>query len=568
MADNNSLFGWLFNRQPETAEPLTFSPKEIDDGAVVVAAAGAFGTYIDLDGTVRSDAELITRYREMALHPEIDNAVDEVVNAMIAGDEADTVKIVLDDLQQTPVVKKAIEGAFSDVVQLLDFRHHGYDLVRRWYIDGRMYFHAIIDENNTSAGLQEIRYIDPRKIRKIREVIKKRARGGDNITGAAAVLTQVKNEYFIYSDRGLNVGNKIVTSPTSGIKIAKDAIVYITSGLTDSYGSRVLSYLHKAIKPLNQLRTLEDASVIYRLSRSSERRIWYIDIGNLPKMKAEQYVRDIMVKHKNRLTYDATSGEVMDDRKYMTLLEDYWLPTRGSGQGTRVETLPPGTSFNQIDDILFFLKKLYVSLQVPVSRLDPDNTYDPGVATQISRDEVKFGKLITRLRVRFGDLFIKLIEKQVVLKNIMTLEDFQSKCAPFIRFDFVKNNHFLEAEDSQIYQNRMMLATAFVPFLGHYYSHSWLRKNILHQTLEEQEEIDKEIEEELDVLQYQNVTGLPPEEPEPEEEDEGEQGVMADMNQLPNTPPGPPKADAKKSGSSSKKPNDFKSVASILSKKT
>lgn len=549
------LFGWLFDRKP-TPEPLTFSPKTSDDGAVVIAASGAFGTYIDLDGTVRSDAELITRYREMSMHPECDSAIDEIVNEMIAGDEADTVKIVLDDLNQSDTIKEAIEDAFSEVLELLDFRHHAYDLVRRWYIDGRCYFHTIINETNTKEGIKEIRYIDPRKIRKIREVLKKRVKGQESVAVASAVVTQTKNEYFIYSDKGFSIGNQIANSPTTGIKIAKDAICYVTSGLTDSYGSRVLSYLHKAIKALNQLRTLEDASVIYRLARSSERRIWYIDVGNLPRMKAEQYVRDMMIKHKNRLTYDGTSGEIIDDRKFMNLLEDYWLPQR-DGKGTKVDVLPPGTSFNQIDDILYFLKKLYISLHVPVGRIDAEDQVDL-LATQITRDEIKFGKLITRLRVRFSALFVSLLEKQLVLKGVMSIEDYQ-KISAFIRFDYVKDNPFAEMKDQQVYTSRMTLLGLMGPYVGRYYSNAWIRRNILHQTDEEIKEMDKEIQEEMNDPQFEGMPGAPPE--------EGESGVLSDPGEIPEGPSDSKPKDTKAKPTPKGTPS-FKSVGKILSKGT
>ena len=495
------LFGWAFKPKPETEiEPPSLAPKIVDDGAVMVAPAGAFGTAIDLDGTIKTEAELVTRYREMSLNTEVDSAIDEIVNESINLEENDPVKIILDDLEQPDNVKKIIEEIFKEVLQLLDFRHSAYDVYRRWYIDGRLYFHAIIDETHPEQGLQEVRYIDPRKIRKIREVERKRVRGGapgiDNVMAGEAVLSQTKNEYYIYSEKGFNVANSRLTGPaTTGLRIAKDSIVHVTSGLTDAAGTMVLSYLHKAIKPLNQLRTLEDAAVIYRLARAPERRVWYIDVGNLPKMKAEQYVRDIMVKHKNRLVYDQASGEIRDDRKFMTMLEDYWLPRR-DGRGTEVDTLPPGTSFDQISDIYYFQKKLYNSLYVPVTRLNPEDKFSLGIATEVTRDEVKFGKFISRMRNRFSQLFTKMLEKQLVLKQVMTLEDFQ-RISKFFRFDFAKDSYFTELKDSQIQQGRNDVAMGMMGGLvGRFYSNKWLRKNILKQSDEDIEEMDMEIAEE------------------------------------------------------------------------
>jgi len=588
------LFGFEFKRKDQDKpEPPSFSPREFDDGATAVAAAGAFGTFIDLDGTVRSEAEVVNRYRQMAEQAEIDNAVDEIINEMIAGEY--NVKIILDDVEQNDVVKKALVMAFEEVLELLDARLHLYDVVKRWYIDGRLYFHVIIDEQNTVEGIQEIRYIDPRKIRKIREIIKRQVRGSA-VTAGDAVLTQTKNEYFLYSDRGFNFAQKAMQNPasgggaTNGLKIAKDAVVHVTSGLTDSLGSMVLSYLHKAIKPLNQLRTLEDAAIIYRLSRSPERRIWYIDIGNLPKMKAEQYVKDIMNKHKNKLNYNAETGEIRNEHKFINMLEDYWLPQR-EGKGTKVDVLPPGAAFNQLDDILFFQKKLYSSLHVPISRLDPNNLYNADIATQITRDEVKFGKFIERLRTRFSQLFVKVMEKQIVLKKIMTIEDFQI-IAPYLKFDFVKDNYFLEGKEQMIMAARLELAMSMSPFVGRYYSNEWLRENILKQSEEEIKEMDAEIAEEMNDPQFMMPLGQDPN----AMDDPNNPAVIADSGSFDSPSPelsngngqsdgkgqlksaGPMAVsklganksftDTQKVSKTKNKPNNFKSVAAILSKGT
>ena len=382
------LFGYEFKRTDQLEVAPSFAPKEADDGALIVAAGGAYGTYIDLDGTVRTEAELVTKYREMSLQPEIDTAVDEIVNESISVDEDDTVDINLDSVNVPDRVKKAIRDEFVNVLKILNFNKQAYEIYRRWYIDGRLYYHAIISRDAPQEGIKELRYVDPRKIRKVREIGKKRAPGGAD--GSEAVIPKIQNEYYVYNDKGFNYGNKVVGPSTSGMKIAKDSIVHVTSGLTDTQGTMVLSYLHKAIKPLNQLRTLEDALIIYRLARAPERRIWYIDVGNLPKMKAEQYVRDIMIKHKNRLIYDASTGEVRDDRKFMTMLEDYWLPRREGGRGTEVTTLPGGQTLGEMDDVLYFQKRLYQTLNVPVNRLNSDALFSIGRATEVTRDELKF----------------------------------------------------------------------------------------------------------------------------------------------------------------------------------
>ena len=487
------LFGFEFVRKTDLDIAPSFTPKEQDDGAVIVAAGGSFGTYVDLDGTVRTEAELVTKYREMALQPEIDAAADEIVNEMVSLDEKDLVEIQLENLPGLPEnVKKKIREEFDACLNLIDFRKHAYEIMRRWYIDGRLYYHVIIDDQDVKSGIKELRYIDPRKIRKIREIAKRRAKGGEF---GEAVIPKTQNEYYIFNDKGFNYGNKVTGPSTTGLRIAKDSILHVTSGLTDTQGTMVLSYLHKGIKALNQLRTLEDALVIYRLARAPERRIWYIDVGNLPKMKAEQYVRDIMVKHKNRLIYDAQSGEIRDDRKFMTMLEDYWLPRREGGKGTEVTTLPGGQTLGQMDDVLYFQKKLLQTLNVPVNRLNSDALFSLGRATEVSRDELKFSRFIGRLRGKFSQLFLNLLGKQLVLKQIMTIEDWQN-IQNEIRFDFAKDNYFTELKDGEIIDNRINLARNMQDMVGKYYSHEWLRKNILQQSDDDIEEMDKEIEEE------------------------------------------------------------------------
>lgn len=492
-----NLFGFEFKRKEKIEDqPVSFVPQEQDDGAAVVAAAGGYGTYIDLDGSVRTEAELVTKYRDMALQPECDAAIDEIVNESIDITEKKIVDINTDDLEVSPKLKKLIREEFYNCLELLEFNKYAYDIYRRWYIDGRLYYHVIIDDKDVKAGIKELRYIDPRKIRKIREVAKKRVTGEQGGSNAGeAEITRTVNEYYVYNDKGFSFGNKITGPTTNGIKIAKDSILHVVSGLTDNQGSMVLSYLHKSIKSLNQLRTLEDAMVIYRLSRAPERRIWYVDVGNLPKMKAEQYMRDLMVKHKNRLVYDASSGEIRDDRKFMTLLEDYWLPRREGGRGTEVTTLPGGQNLGQMDDVLYFQKKFYQTLNVPVNRLNPDDHFSIGRATEITRDEVKFDRFITRIRSRFSQVFVKLLEKQLVLKNIVTVEDFKIISAQ-IKFEFAKDNYFTSLKDAEILQSRADLARSLQDMAGKYYSHEWIRKNVLIQNDEDIETEDEQIAEE------------------------------------------------------------------------
>ena len=498
------LFGWEFRRSADEEETLpSFAPPATDDGAVVVAASGSYGTYVDLEGTVRTEAELVTKYREMAVHPEVDSAIDEIVNDAVTKDEnTAVVKLFLDRVEVTDKIKKIIESEFTNVLKLMSFNSRYYDIFRRWYVDGRLYFHAIIDEKKPEEGLKELRYIDPRKIRKIREIAKKKS------TDQQQELQQTRKEYYIYSDKGFNYGNKTV-GPTQagGMKIAKDAVVHVTSGLTDTQGTMVLSYLHKGIKPLNQLRVLEDATVIYRISRAPERRVWYIDIGGLPKMKAEQYVRDIMVKHKNRLIYDAASGEIRDDRKFMTMLEDYWLPRREGGRGTEVTTLPAGQNLGQMQDVEYFQKKLYGALNVPITRLDSQSVFGMGRPSEITREELKFAKFIERLRSRFNELFLKTLEKQLVLKNIMNLEEW-NQIKDNIEFTYTKDNYFSELKDQEILMGRVNTLNALQPFIGTFYSNEWTKKNVLYMNDEEIEDMNEQIAEEQQIAAQQQAQAM------------------------------------------------------------
>lgn len=497
------LFGFEIKRKNEDEAPLqSFAPEIKDDGAVIVAAGGAYGTFIDLDGTARTEAELVAKYREISLQPELEAAIDDIVNEALDTDAEKIVDLNLDKVDYSDQIKQKIREEFDTVLKLFNFQTEAYELFKRWYVDGRMYYHIIIDEKNPRLGIQELRYLDPRKVRKVREV-KKQPRG-------PIVVQEVKREYYVYSDRTFmaapgNAGIAQDNNSAGGLRISVDSILHVTSGLTDKNNQMVYSYVQKAIKPLNQLRTLEDATVIYRISRAPERRIFYIDVGNLPKVKAEQYLRDMMVRHKNRLVYDATSGEVRDDRKYMTMLEDYWLPRREGNKGTEITTLPAGQNLGEMTDVEYFQKKLYQALNVPVSRLNQESANILGRASEISRDEVKFTKFIGRLRRRFSLLFLKALEKQLVLKGIVSEEDWK-ELEHEIHFDFTVDNHFEEFKDIEIMQNRLQLLGQVMPYIGRYYSDLWVRKNILFQT-------EQEIADMMDEMAEEKVPMLPPQDP-------------------------------------------------------
>lgn len=495
------LFGFELKRKGQ--EPSSFAPRQTDDGAAVVAEGGAYGTYVDMDGSIRTEAELVNKYREMAMYPEVDQAIDDIVNEVITQEpEQELVELVLDDIDLPDRIKKMFIEEFKNVKQLLEFNQLSYELFRRWYVDGRLYYHAIIDENNPKAGIVELRYVDPRKIRKIRE--QKRKRQLNDIP-----IVKDSKEYYVYNDKGFGktAGNSSIPSNTiGGLRIAKDSIVHCTSGLTSINGDLVQSYLHKAIKPLNQLRSMEDSLVIYRISRAPERRIFYIDVGNLPKIKAEQYLRDIMTKFKNRIVYDSSTGEIRDDRKFMTMLEDYWLPRREGGKGTEITTLPGGQNLGQIDDIVYFQRKLYKALNVPITRLESETQFTLGRGTEITRDEVKFAKFVNRLRNKFAILFTKILEKQLVLKGIITPEEWD-EIKSTIRYKFAQDNYYSELKESEVLRDRLSIMRDADDYVGRYFSHEWVRRHILRQTDEEIEEIDEQIADEADNPQY-----APPEE--------------------------------------------------------
>jgi len=483
------LFGFRIGRDNDVAEKQavqipSFAPPPNLDGAMEVAPGGAYGTYVDLEGTAKNEAELVTRYREMSMYPECESAVDDVVNeAIISNEHDDPVSLNLDKLEQPDSIKKRIEEEFNEILTLLDFNSMAYEIFRRWYIDGRLFYHIMIDTAQPRKGIQELRYIDPRRIRKIRQPIKRTPVVGQN----SKLIAPPYEEYYLFNPAGLSSGTL-----TQGVKISKDAICYVHSGLLDARNRMVLSHLHKAIKPLNQLRMLEDAVVIYRLARAPERRIFYIDVGNLPKAKAEQYVRDMMVRHKNRLVYDANNGEIKDARKFMTMLEDYWLPRREGGRGTEITTLPGGENLGQMDDVDYFRKKLYKSLSVPISRLEPDGQFSLGRSGEITRDEVKYAKFVERLRDRFTHLFDNLLEIQLLLKGVMTREEWKDMKND-IKYDFQRDNYYAEIKEQDMMNNRLAVLGVVDAYVGKYYSVEWIRKNVLRQTEDEMKEMDQQM---------------------------------------------------------------------------
>ena len=497
MANDNkfSLFGFTIARkQSNDAQAVapSFSPPNNDDGALTITSAAYYGTYVDLDGTAKNEVELISRYREMAMQPEIEAAIDDIVNeAICQDDDGKNIKLVLDDLQVPEKIKNAIKGEFSTILRLLNYNNLAQDIFRRYYVDGRMYYHIIIDRDKPTEGIKELRYVDPRKLKKVREIKKKK----DERTGVE--MMNVINEYYIFNDK-VTTGSSSNFGPV-GVRITPDSIVSVVSGLMDSRRAVVLSYIHKAIKPLNQLRMIEDATVIYRISRAPERRIFYIDVGNLPKLKAEQYLRDIMVKYKNKLVYDANTGEVRDDRKFLSMMEDFWLPRREGGKGTEISTLPGGQNLGELEDVKYFEKKLYKALNVPVSRLNPEQSgFSLGRTNEITRDELKFAKFVDRMRNKFADLFDQALRVQCVLKGICTNEEWND-FKEHIYYDFIKDNNFSELKDAELMKERLSLLSAVDPYTGRYFSQNWIQQNVLRLTDDEIKKMQTEIDEEKEM---------------------------------------------------------------------
>jgi len=487
------LFGFTIQRSSKERDgEKTFSIPTSDDGTIDVAGGGFFGQILDTDGRERSDLDLIKRYRDIAQQAECDTAIEDIVNEGIVSNQNDqAIEISLDRLHYPDKIKRKIRTEFDEVLRLLNFEQKGHDIFRRWYVDGRIYYHKIIDTKNPRKGITELRYIDATKIKKVREVQKKVDPKHHGVEIAEKI-----DEYFVYNEKGLTGPGGVGSN--QGIKIAPDAITYVPSGLIEGNGGRVLSYLHKAIKPVNQLRMIEDALVIYRISRAPERRIFYIDVGNLPKIKAEQYLKDVMNRYRNKLVYDANTGEIRDDRNHMSMLEDFWLPRREGGRGTEITTLPGGSNLGEIDDIQYFRTKLYRSLNVPISRLEAESGFSLGRSTEITRDELKFTKFVQRIRKKFSPIFTDILKTQLLLKGIIASEDWP-EIQEHIQYDYLADGHFAELKDAELLENRLNQLQTVEAYIGTFFSKEYVLKKVLRMT-------DTEIQEMRDQIKKESET--------------------------------------------------------------
>ena len=477
------FFGFEIKRKEKELGAVT--PPATDDGTYDISGGGFYSTILDTDGRSRTEDDLIRRYRDIAIQPECDSAIEDIVSEAIASDERDMcVSVVLDNLQVSATIKKRIKEEFERILQLLDFNNKAHDIFRRWYVDGRIFYHKVIDSQNPRKGIQQLRYIDPRKIKKVREVQTGRK-------GQVDVVKKFK-EFYIYNQHGHQVNNT-----STGVKLTFDSIAYCPSGLIDMHKGTVLSYLNKAIKPVNQLRMIEDSVVIYRISRAPERRIFYIDVGNLPKIKAEQYLKDVMNRYRNKLVYDASTGEIRDDRNHMSMLEDFWLPRREGGRGTEITTLPGGANLGEIDDITYFQRKLYRSLNVPISRLEAEQNFSLGRSTEITRDELKFTKFVGKLRKKFSVIFNDLLKTQLILTGVIAEEEWKSM-SEHIQFDFLQDNNFTELKNAELLKERLEMLSQVENYVGTYFSKEWVKKNVLHLTDDEIGEMQKQMDSEGD----------------------------------------------------------------------
>ena len=540
------LFGFsIEDSQKKSTSIVSPVPKNNEDGVDNYIASGFYGQYVDIEGAYRSEHELIKRYREMALHPEADGAIEDVVNEAIVSDLYDSpVEVELSNLNASETIKKKIREEFRYIKELMDFDKKSHEIFRNWYIDGRLFYLKVIDQKNPQEGLKDLRYIDPMKIKYIRQEKKTNVANNNGIRinqKDDTVPNPQFDEYYIYTMKPNYPTGMIAQAGKGSTKIAKDSITYCTSGLVDRNKNRVLSYLHKAIKALNQLRMVEDSLVIYRLSRAPERRIFYIDVGNLPKVKAEQYLKEVMSRYRNKLVYDASTGEVRDDRKFMSMMEDFWLPRREGGRGTEITTLPGGQNLGELTDIEYFQKKLYRALGVPESRIAAEGGFNLGRSSEILRDELKFAKFVGRLRKRFANMFNDMLKTQLILKNIVTPEDWE-QMEDHIQYDFLYDNQFAELKESEMIQGRLGNLAQIEPYIGKYYSTEFVRKRILRQTDQEIEEIDTQIEDEIqkgiipNPAQTDPITGepLPQEGGDPAAEGGGEGG--GDLGDVPQDP--------------------------------
>jgi hypothetical protein len=487
------LFGFSIQKsqKDQGLSGKTFTDPTPDDGAIEIAGGGFFASVLDTDGRERSDIDLIRRYRDISMQTECDAAVEDIVNEGIISNLNDIpVNIDLTNLPYPDKIKKRIRAEFMEVLRLLNFNEKGHDIFRRWYVDGRLYYHKVIDNKDPQRGLTQLRFIDPTKIRKVRETTKAPSVDQNGVEMIAKV-----DEYFIYSDKGFaSVGSQ---GNNQGIKISADSIVYVPSGLLDSNSGRVISHLHKAIKPVNQLRMIEDAIVIYRISRAPERRIFYIDVGNLPKVKAEQYLKDVMNRYRNKLVYDASTGEIRDDRNHMSMLEDFWLPRREGGRGTEIATLPGGSNLGEIDDIVYFQRKLYRSLNVPISRLEAENGFSMGRASEITRDELKFTKFVQRIRKKFVPLFTDLLKTNLLLKGVISPEDWP-RMQEHIQYDFMEDGHFAELKDAELLNDRIQTLDSIQSYIGTFFSKEYVLRKVLNMTDAEIQEMRVQMKKELE----------------------------------------------------------------------
>jgi len=512
------LFGFSLDKgnQKKKKQQGLISPvaPNNDDGTVTISAGGYYGQYVDMEGVSRNEFEQIRKYREVSLHPEVDSAIDEVVNEAIVADGDDSpVEIELSNLEQSESIKKRIREEFNEIKRLLQFDKKCYHIFRRWYIDGRLYYHKVIDVTKPTEGIKELRYIDPLKVKKMREVKKKPAPGGGD---KAKVLNYGDvNEYYLYNPKGVfnhKAAVSLAGNDQLGVKIAPDAITFCTSGLMDMNQNLPLSYLHKALKAVNQLRMIEDSLVIYRMSRAPERRIFYIDVGNLPKVKAEQYLREVMSRYRNKLVYDASTGEIRDDKKFMSMLEDFWLPRREGGRGTEITTLPGAQNLGELKDVEYFLKKLYKSLNLPPSRVGEEKGFSLGRSNEILRDELKFIKFVGRLRKQFSHLFNDMLKTQLILKGVITVDDWELM-EQHIQYDYLFDNHFTELKEIEMIGERLNLVERMQPFMGVYYSNDYIKRQILQQKESEIEEIRIQIDKEKKSGELMDTPVMPVEDP-------------------------------------------------------
>ena len=504
------LFGYEIKRKKESDKAKSFVAPSDEEGTLDIAGgAGFFGQYLSYDKAARNEYDLIRKYRTTAENPECDQAIEDIINEAIIADELDlSVKLNLDWVPLSMGIKKKMVEEFNEILTLLQWKKKGHDIFRRWYVDGRIFYHKLIDESSKRKGITEVRYIDPKFIKKVREVNKVKQ------PNQPALVKQVK-EWYLYNETGVYpvMGTSTSGQGGEGIRISPDAIAYVTSGIYNATTNQVYGHLQKAIKPTNQLRMIEDSVVIYRISRAPERRIFYIDVGNLPKPKAEAYLKDVMTRYRNKLVYDASTGEVKDDRNQMSMLEDFWLPRREGGRGTEITTLGGGQNLGELEDVKYFQKKLYKSLNIPISRLeDAGGGFNLGRSTEITRDEIKFSKFIQRLRKKFGELFQDLLKTQMILKGIITDEDWTT-IKEYIIYDFQDDNHFQELKDMEILKERIQALNDVNEFVGTYYSVEYIRRYILRQSDTEIEEIDKQIEDEKKKGVMGDDAGTPPGEP-------------------------------------------------------